>query len=84
MFTPERKVWMWSAMQFTSTEETDRECLRWQWHWSLQATAEMLGPGFVWSVGLQALGYPPTWVDLMSEAEVVKAACLVKLKEKLK
>ncbi len=66
----------------TFTEETDRAAIRWQWSWMLWATCEMLGPGFVWSVGLQALGYPPTWIHTKPEADCVTAACLAKLKEK--
>lgn len=68
----------------TFADETDRACIRWQWHWTLLSTAEMLGPGFVWSIGLQALGYPPTWIHTKAEADVVITACLAKLKEKLK
>jgi|GEM_PF-2044263 len=68
----------------TLSEETDRACIHWQWHWMLMATVEMLGPSFVWSIGFQALGYPPTWIHTKDEADAVIKACLEKLKEKLK
>lgn len=67
----------------TFADETDRDYLRWHWHWSLWPLVEMLGPGFVWGVGMLALGYPPTWVDMVEETKIVEAACLAKLKEKL-
>lgn len=66
----------------TFADETDWACIYWQWHWSLLPTVQMLGPSFVWGIGLQALGYPPTWVDMVEEAEIVKAACLKQLRER--
>ena len=50
----------------------------------------MLGPGFVWSVGYEALGmaygspYPPDWIDTVEEAAIVKAACMERIRTKLK
>ena len=81
--SPSEKRWLWSAMPMTTTDETDRFWLKCCWHWSLQATAQMLGPGFVWAVGLEALGYPPTWVDMQEEAVIVKAACMERIRKKL-
>ena len=50
----------------------------------------MLGPGFVWSVGYEALGmaygspYPTDWIDTEEEAATVKAACMERIRTKLK
>ena len=30
----------------------------------------------VYHVGLQALGYPPTWIDMDEEADIVEAAVM--------
>lgn len=66
----------------TLPDETDRDCIRWQWHRFLQPTVDMLGPMFVWGVGFEALGYPPTWSHTQDEADRVNAACLQKIKGK--
>lgn len=65
-------------------DETDRSALRWMWHWSLWPLCEMCGVGLVYSIGLKVLGYPPTWVDLVEEKQLVEAAVLAFLKEKKK
>ena len=36
----------------------------------------------VYRVGLQALGYPPTWIDMDEEASIVEAAVMEFLRTK--
>ncbi len=84
MIAVEQKPWMWEMCPMTFADETDRNCVRWQWNRLLLPTVEMLGPMIVWSVGFEALGYPPTWTHTQDEADRVIAACFAKLKEKHK
>ena len=49
---------------------------RTQWHWSMWPLLDLFGCQIVWDVGLKTLGYPPTTVDLQSEADMVEFALL--------
>jgi hypothetical protein len=73
---------MWSAMPFVQADETDWDCVRWQYHWSMWALVDMCGPMLVWSIGFKALGYPPTWIDLVEESQLVEDAVTQHLVEK--
>lgn len=46
----------------------------WAGAWMLFPHLDMFGPAIVYAVGLEALGYPPTWVDTTQEADLVEAA----------
>lgn len=45
---------------------------------------DLLGPELVYAVGLESLGYPPTWVDTKQEADQVEAAVIEFLERKSK
>jgi len=54
--------------------EVDPELTPFFWHWIMFPMLDLLGPELVYAVGIQALGYPPTWVDMKEEAAIVEAA----------
>lgn len=47
------------------------------WHWLMFAMVDVIGPELIWVVGLEALGYPPTWVTTIEERDLVEAALQV-------
>ena len=58
------------------------DLLPFHWHWLMFDLLNFLGPELVWEVGLNALGYPPTWVDTSEEFEKVESAIAEFLKGK--
>ncbi len=59
-----------------SAEEIDPNLIQFFWHWHMFPLLDLMGPALVYSVGLQALGYPPTWADTKAEADAVDAAII--------
>lgn len=57
-------------------EEIDPARVRFTWPHFLFDAVDLLGPSLVYSVGLIALGYPPTWVSTYAEAQQVEAALI--------
>lgn len=56
--------------------EVDPNLTQYHWHWLMFPLTDLLGPELVYAVGLQALGYPPTWVDTQAEVDAVDAALI--------
>lgn len=54
--------------------ETDQGRYRESYHWSLWPACELVGVALVWSLGFEALGYPPTWIHTRAEADRVEQA----------
>ena len=70
----ERKKNLWDSFELSLKGEVDKNEIPYHWHWILFPLLEQYGPELVYAVGLNALGYPPTWVDLAEEAAKVEAA----------
>ena len=62
--------------------EVDPALTPYLWHWLMIPLTDMLGPELVYAVGLEALAYPPTWVDMKEEADLVEAAVIEFLESK--
>lgn len=56
--------------------EVDPDLTQYHWHWLLFPLTDLLGPALVYSVGLKALEYPPTWADTQEEADLIEAAVI--------
>lgn len=56
--------------------EVDPELTSFFWHWLMFPMLDLIGPEIVYAVGLEALGYPPTWVDTKPEADQVETAVI--------
>lgn len=53
--------------------ETDQERMEEFWPPSLWPACQLLGCPLVWSIGLESLGYPPTWAHTQKEADIVES-----------
>lgn len=62
--------------------EVDPTVTEFFWHWLTFPMLDLLGPELVYVVGLETLGYPPTWVDAKQEADQVEAAVIEYLERK--
>lgn len=62
--------------------EVDKDAIPYHWHWTLFPALDLFGPEVVYMVGLEALEYPPTWVDQKEEVEAVEAALVRYLEKK--
>ena len=62
--------------------EVDPSLTEFFWHWLMFPILDLLGPELVYAVGLECLGYPPTWVDTKQEADQVEAAVIQFLERK--
>jgi len=47
-----------------------------EWPRELTDLLAIFPPDLVWQIGLQALGYPPTWADTDKEFQAVRTAIL--------
>ena len=65
---------LWDWFPVTLSSEVDAERIYFEWPYLMIPIVEMVGPQLTYAVGLQALGYPPTWVDLTSERDAVSSA----------
>ena len=65
---------VWDFFEMSLRGEVDPELTSFHWHWIMFPMTDLLGPELVYSVGLKALEYPPTWVDTKQEADLVEAA----------
>lgn len=59
--------------------EVDPELTQYFWHWLMFPLLDLIGPELVYSIGMNALDYPPTWVDTKEEADLVEAAIVLHL-----
>lgn len=62
--------------------EVDPDEIQFHYHWLMFPMLDLLGPELVYAVGLESLGYPPTWVDTKQEADQVEAAVIEFLERK--
>lgn len=74
--SPEHKRHVWEMFEMALPGELDESEVQFHWHWTMFPMLDLFGPALVYSVGLQALGYPPTFVDMKEEADLVEAALL--------
>jgi hypothetical protein len=65
---------MWEFFQMSLRGEVNPELIQFHWHWLMFPLLDMIGPELVYVVGLETLGYPPTWIDLKEEADLVESA----------
>ena len=59
--------------------EVDPELTQYFWHWLMFPLLDLIGPELVYSIGMEALDYPPTWADTKEEADLVEAAIVLHL-----
>ena len=69
-------VWMWGQLDMVMPDELDPDKVRINYHHSLLTPIAFFGVERVWAIGLDALGYPPTWVHSKSESQLVHDALL--------
>lgn len=72
--SPDYKRLIWETFEMSQKGEVDPELVPYLWHWLMYPLTDLLGPELVYSVGIEALGYPPTWVDTVEEVRIVDAA----------
>ncbi len=65
---------LWGHFEMSLSGEVDPNLVQFFWHWLMFPLLDLIGPELVYSIGLQALGYPPTWVDMAEEVADVEAA----------
>lgn len=65
---------LWDWFPITLSSEINPARIYFEWPYLMIPIVEMVGPQLTYSVGLQALGYPPTWVDTVTEKTAVDAA----------
>ena len=53
---------------------SDPDDVPFNWHWIMFDLVDQYSAPIVWSVGFEALGYPPSWVDTNREMMAVKTA----------
>jgi hypothetical protein len=75
---------VWESFEMSLRGEVDPELVEFFWHWLMYPLLDMIGPELVYSIGLECLGYPPTWVDLKEEADLVEAAVIEFLEKKVR
>ena len=80
----EHKRHVWEFFEMSQSGEVDSALTPYLWHWLMIPMTDLLGPELVYAVGLEALGYPPTWVDTKQEADQVEAAVMEFLERKTK
>ena len=54
--------------------ETDQDRYQEFYHPALWPACELIGAALGWSIGYEALGYPPTLIHTYVEADVVESA----------
>ncbi len=65
---------VWDFFELSLAGEVDATVTKFFWHWLLFPAVDLIGPELVYSIGLESLGYPPTWCDTQQEADQVEAA----------
>jgi hypothetical protein len=80
----EQKRHIWEFMGMSLRGEVDPALTEFFWHWLMFPMLDLLGPELVYAVGLESLGYPPTWVDTKQEADQVETAVMEFLERKNK
>ena len=80
--SPEAKVRLWDMFEMSLVGEVDPDQVPFHWHWIMYHLVELMGADWVYSIGFQSLGYPPTWVDTAAEADKVERAITEFLKTK--
>lgn len=65
---------VWEFFEMSIRADVDPTKIYEFWHWLFFPMLEMLGPELIYSIGLPALGYPPTWADTKQEADLIEAA----------
>jgi hypothetical protein len=78
----DHKRHVWEFFEMSLRGEVDPDCTEFFWHWLMFPMLDLLGPELVYAVGLEALKYPPTWVDTKLEADRVEAAVIEFLERK--
>ena len=69
-------AWMWNQLELVMPDELDADKVRINYHHSLLTPIAFFGVERVWSIGLDALGYPPTLVTSQPEGQIVHDALL--------
>jgi len=80
----EHKRHVWEFFEMSQRGEVEPTLTPYLWHWLMIPMTDLLGPELVYAVGLESLGYPPTWVDTKQEADQVEAAVMEFLERKNK
>jgi hypothetical protein len=65
---------VWEFFEMSEIRDVDPTKIYESWHWLFFPMLEMLGPELIYSIGLTALEYPPTWANTKQEADLVEAA----------
>jgi hypothetical protein len=65
---------VWNLIPIVLDGETDSGRMREHWHHLLWPAVELFGAALTWSIGLEVLGYPPTWAHTRPEADAVSAS----------
>ena len=52
-------------------------------HYLLVPAVQLVGAPLIWKIGIEVLGYPPTWVDMVEEVELIENAIASHLEGKV-
>jgi len=77
------KKWTWSCFEIALPEELEPGMKYIKWHHTLLPHVDLFGAERVYSVGLEALEYPPTWANSQAEADIVESALTAYIEGKI-